>query len=193
VKKRVGGRSARVRAAVLAATTEVLAAEGYEACTVDAVAARAGVHKTTIYRRWPDKRTLVLDALHARSDAIIDIPETGDFGADMFTFLRGVVTATTNPLGRALLSAFAAAGGDDHVREQFWDERFARATTRVDAAILAGDLPAGTKPELFVEALVSPIHFRVAVRGAPVDDDYLRAIMQLHRIAPGNRTTRGTT
>ena len=60
--RRPGGRSARVRSAVLAATLEVLVETGYDGMTVDAVAARAGVHKTTVYRRWPTKAALVAAA-----------------------------------------------------------------------------------------------------------------------------------
>src|SRR5688572_9801014 len=82
-EQRPGGRSARVRAAELAATAEALAEDGYDALSIEAVGARAGVHKTTVYRRWPTKADLVADAARARSEQHVPIPDTGGLAGDL--------------------------------------------------------------------------------------------------------------
>jgi AcrR family transcriptional regulator len=184
VKRRPGGRSARVRAAVLQATAEVLAEVGYGRLSVDEVAERAGVHKTTIYRRWPAKADLVLDALLSRSDIVIELPDTGSLEADLLVFMRSVAANVASPLGGALVVATMPTGEERgepaRVRHRFWDERFDHARVRLERAKKDGELAPDTDTALIVEALVSPIFFRTFVRGEPVDDRFLRALVRLH-------------
>ena len=78
---RPGGRTARTRAAVLAAVIEELTDHGWDQLSVESVAQRAGVHKTTVYRRWRDKNTLVAEALKAAAESRIQMPDTGDVAA----------------------------------------------------------------------------------------------------------------
>ena len=85
-RRRPGGRSARVRAAVLRATLDELAAVGYGNLSFESVAHRAGVHKTTLYRHWPGREALVREALLARSEVTVPIPDTGSLGADLIAF-----------------------------------------------------------------------------------------------------------
>ena len=73
-RRRPGGRSARVRAAVLEATLDQLAESGYDGLSFEAVAVRAGVHKTTLYRRWSDRTALVLDAMLELSSQTVPVP-----------------------------------------------------------------------------------------------------------------------
>jgi AcrR family transcriptional regulator len=181
-QRRPGGRSARVRAAVHAAATDLLAERGYEQLTVEEVAARAGVHKTTVYRRWPTKADLIVDALHARSDAVIEMRDTGRLHADVLAFLRRVAKHVTSPPGRALLVATmrtSDATAGDALRRKYWDERFRRATARLEHAQEAGELDADADSKLVLEALVSPIHFRALISAAPIDDDFLRSLLRL--------------
>ena len=76
-KPRLGGRSARVREAVLNATFDELGEKGYAGLSMESVARRSGVHKTTIYRRWPNRDALVMDALDSRSDRYTVIADAG--------------------------------------------------------------------------------------------------------------------
>jgi AcrR family transcriptional regulator len=183
VKRRLGGRSARVRSAILEATAEVLAQGGYGRFSVDQVAARAGVHKTTIYRRWATKPDLVLDALLSRSDTVIELPDTGDLESDLLVFLRSVAANVTSPVGGALVVATMRTSDEARepasVRHRFWDERFDRARMRLERAKKDGELSPDVDTELVVETLVSPIFFRTFVRGEPVDDDFLLSLVRL--------------
>jgi AcrR family transcriptional regulator len=184
VRRRPGGRSARIRAAVLQATAEVLAKRGYGRLSVDEVADRAGVHKTTIYRRWATKPDLVLDALLSRSDTVIELPDTGDLESDLLVFLRSVAANLASPLGGGLVVATvrtsAEAPEPASLRHRFWDERFERARARLERAKENGELPPDIDTALVVETLVSPIFFRTFVRGETVDDEFLRSLVRLH-------------
>ena len=77
------GRGPKVRAAVLAATLAELADTGYAALTIENIARRAGVHKTTIYRRWTDRESLVADVLGERIALGFPIPDTGSVQDDL--------------------------------------------------------------------------------------------------------------
>ena len=105
VRRRPGGRSARVRTAVLSATTEILAQRGYDDLSYEEVADRADVHRTTLYRWWPTKADLVLDAMLTRAGSVVQMRHTHDLEADVLAFLRAVVRHVTSPLGRAVLIA----------------------------------------------------------------------------------------
>lgn len=189
-RPRPGGRSARVREAVLNATADVLAERGYDRLSFEDVATAAGVHKTSIYRRWPTKPDLVLDAMLTRSDAVIAMPDTARLDTDILSFLRDVATTVTSPLGRALLIATLRTDDEQpeagSLRRRFWDERFARATERLERAKKSGELPSGTDTALLLETLVSPIHFRALITGAPVDERFLRSVMRLVGVAPAS-------
>jgi AcrR family transcriptional regulator len=190
-RRRPGGRSARVRSQVLAAATELLADTGFERLSFEAVAERAGVHKTTVYRRWPTKAELVLDALHARSDLVIELPDSGRLDADLLAFLHTVVANVTSPMGRALVLATMQTDGESAesaaLRQRFWQERFDRLRSRLERAGQAGQLEAGTDVDLLVERLISPIFFRAFIRGGTLDDEFLSALVDELGVRPPRR------
>src|SRR5947209_9777507 len=102
----MGGRSARVRAAVLDATLAVLAEEG-DAFSIPHVAARAGVHETSIYRRWGSREALIADAVTSRIGAEIPVPDTGSLRGDLVTLLENSIRFLGSPLGTQLVRATA--------------------------------------------------------------------------------------
>jgi len=87
---RPGGRTARNTAAVLDATIVELGARGYEQLSMEAVAQRAQVHKTTVYRRWENKERLVVDALEAAADERMEVPDTGDGAGDLVLLAHAI-------------------------------------------------------------------------------------------------------
>ena len=89
-KRRPGGRSARIRQAVLDAAFAELGEKGYGGLSIEAVALRSGVAKTTVYRRWPTRDELVADALDSRSDRNEPVPDTGSLRGDLKEFCEGV-------------------------------------------------------------------------------------------------------
>ena len=99
VQRRTGGRSARVREAVLKATLHTVAERGADAVSISEVARRADVHETSIYRRWPTKEHLVLDALLDYSETKLPIPDTGTLRDDLVAFATEVAGYVDSPLG----------------------------------------------------------------------------------------------
>ncbi len=175
-ERRPGGRAARVRAAVLTATSELLAEVGYDRLSVEEIAERAGVHKTTVYRRWPTLPELVADAVSAQADADIPIPDTGNVAADLRQLARQVVATVGSDGGarrsRSRDAAAAASEALASAAHAFWAERMAAAAPVVERAVARGELPAGTDPTLVVEAVVAPIWLRLLLTGEPIDDDF---------------------
>src|SRR5215475_13461579 len=108
-KPRLGGRSARVREAVLTAAFAELDEHGYAGFNIEAVARRSGVHKTTIYRRWPTREALLVYALDTRGDRETPIPNTGSLRGDLRQFGEMVLGKLTSPNGNAVLKSLVIA------------------------------------------------------------------------------------
>jgi AcrR family transcriptional regulator len=166
-------RGPKVRAAVLAATLAELAGTGYAALTVENVARRAGVHKTTIYRRWKDREGLVTDAMTDLAATQVPFPDTGDIDTDLRRLARGLVAFLNSPAGQALAAATLSDAGRipevADAKHRFSADRFRRAEPVISAAIARGDLPAGTDPAELIRTLVAPIYLRLLVTGEPID------------------------
>src|ERR1700684_4194806 len=167
------GRGPKVRAAVLAATLAELTETGYAALTVDNVARRAGIHKTTIYRRWKDREDLVADAVvDLASSAKMPFPDTGDIGTDLVRLARMTVVFLTSPAGRTVAAtSMSDAGRIPEVadaKRRFFEALFRQAESVVSGAIARGELPAGTDPAELVRTLIAPIYLRLLVTGAPM-------------------------
>jgi AcrR family transcriptional regulator len=166
---RPGGRSARVRAAVEAATLDELAAAGYADLTIEAVAERAGVHRTTIYRRWPDKRSLVLGALLDQTGDQLPIPDTADLRRDLRVFGQTIDSYLRRPQVHSLLCTIVAdrPGSSElaDVRTQFWTDRLRHAQAIPRRAIERGELAADTDPAAVIDMLAGPIYLRRFIQG----------------------------
>jgi len=109
---RPGGRSARVRAAVHRAVEELLVEEAGDALTIPAVAARAGVHATTLYRRWGSVGELLADVATSRFSGEIVVPDTGSLRGDLQRWAADVATDLADPDVLALMRATIGAGGE---------------------------------------------------------------------------------
>jgi AcrR family transcriptional regulator len=109
VKERRGGCSARVREGVLAATRQALLDGGYANVAHLAIARAAGVDPATVYRRWPSKARLAVDAVIEFAEAAVPVPDTGMLVADLERFHRSVVAVLTDPQLARLFQAFSAA------------------------------------------------------------------------------------
>lgn len=179
-ERRPGGRSARVRRAVLEATVATLADDGYERLGIDSVAARAGVHKTTVYRRWPTKAELVADATRERAQQLVPVPDTGSLAGDLRALAGAIAANIGSDVGRRMARTLIAAAlvSDDvaEVHAGFWSERFGLTTVIVDRAIARGELPAGTDGRLVIESLIGPLYVRLLLTGEPVDRAYAERV-----------------
>lgn len=141
----------------------------YSQVTTEAIAARAGVGKATIYRRWPHRGALVVDALAHRNarDLAADggLPDTGDLRRDLAGVLRAVVDELADPAWDALLRALSVETLlDDRIRRQVLDTVFAPQLaafgTRFAAARAAGQLAPEVDDLEAFELFVAPVYHR---------------------------------
>lgn len=160
VARRPGGRTARVRSRVLAATAELLAQHGIAGFSYEDVAEAAGVHKTTIYRNWPDRDTLVGEALLEASEDMAPITDTGDLRHDLVEFLTALAESMRSSRGRALWQVSRSAQEDPETRRTataISEQRVALVQQRVDRAVADGELPP-VDGYLFTELLAGPVY-----------------------------------
>lgn len=161
----------------MAATLDELVETGYGALSVQQVAARAGVNKTSVYRRWGTKGALLAAAL---LDDLDDVPaeDRGSLPADLMDLWstapgRGRPRRAAHVI--AVSRALDAATGDpevDAVREELWSRRLAHMRAIVRRAIRRGELPAGTKPEVMLDLLFGAFHLHVVTRARPAAPAY---------------------
>src|ERR1700752_1020314 len=163
VRRRTGGRSARVREAVLKATLHAVAERGADAVSIGEIAQRAEVHETSIYRRWPTKEHLVLDALLDYSEAKLPIPDTGTLRGDLVAFATAVTAYLDSPLGCTLARSMAVAGDDDTLaagRAQFWTSRLELSSAMIERAKERGEIATDLDAATALELVIAPLHFR---------------------------------
>ena len=194
-QQRPGGRSARVRASVFEATLRELGAFGWGALSVERIAERSGVHKTTIYRRWGSADQVALEALLERGSDEIPIPDTGALLGDLLALGRSIAANLSDPIGRAV--AAAVVGEPDsaaliQLADDFWSVRFLAARAIVDRAVARGEVGAPVDADHVVESIASQIWFRVMVRRRAVGDAWLAGITEAAMPASVRSTRRGT-
>ena len=182
-EQRPGGRAERVRAAVLKAAGELLNELGYDKMTVEDVAMRAGVHKTTVYRRWPTKADLTADAAALHSADNVPIPDTGSLVEDLRMLAREVVANIGTDAGsRRSRSIAAAAAASDELAEAmhgFWAHRLALSAEVVERAIERGELPASADANLIIETVIGPLWIRLLLTGEPITEQLADQVVDL--------------
>ncbi|MFJ8694226.1 TetR/AcrR family transcriptional regulator [Streptomyces roseolilacinus] len=171
---RPGGRTARVRAAVLRAAGDVLAERGFAHLDLADVARRAGVGKTTVYRRWGTVTSLVADLLADMAEQSLPRTETGSLLGDLKANARLVRRTLTDPRQGALFKAVIAAAVCDartaEALHRFYDVRVREWAPCVRQAVDRGEVPAGTDPHEVVRAVSAPLYYRLLTSGEPLDE-----------------------
>jgi AcrR family transcriptional regulator len=176
--------SETARGAILEATAELLVARGLAAVSVGAVAARAGVSKATIYRRWRTKELLALDALfHAWAAAHPPVRVTGGLQAELFSLLRPwVQMLRKRPYGPVIAALIAEAqtnaGFAEEYRTRFIGPRREQARAIFGRAVQCGEAAVGTDIDLALDLLYGPIYHRLFHGHAPLDEPFLRAVVE---------------
>jgi AcrR family transcriptional regulator len=170
---RPGGRTAHTRERVLDAVTSLLLDGGYDALTVDAVAERSGVHRTTVYRRWRDTGTLLSDALDAARGQAWEPPDTGSLAGDLVEINRQIVAALTEEpsITRALVAASFRSPAAAHALRSFWEDRYAVAAVVVDRARGRGEAAGDIDARTVLIASCAPIFYELALMRSPAAQD----------------------
>jgi AcrR family transcriptional regulator len=186
-------RSERARKAILEAAAELLLARGLSAVSMDAVAERAGVSKATIYRWWPTKETLALDALYTEwAAARSQTRDTGSLRGDLLSMLRPWARlAGSRPYGRVVAALLTEAQTDPvfgaEYRQRFLEPRREQVREIFRRAIERGEIPAGTKVEVSLDLLYGSVYHRLLHGHAPLNDRFVRDVVDtvLNGVLPG--------
>ncbi|MCD0446061.1 TetR/AcrR family transcriptional regulator [Glycomyces sp. A-F 0318] len=172
---RPGGRTARVREAVLRAAGDALVEQGFGGVDLAEVARRAEVGKTTVYRRWGTVPALVADMLAEMAESSRPRADTGSLDGDLEALAALILaTLTDDRQGPLFKAVIAAATGDAPTAEalhRFYRVRIAEWAPCVDLAVERGEVPAGTDPAEVVRCLSAPLYYRLLASGDPLDRD----------------------
>jgi AcrR family transcriptional regulator len=164
-------RSESARRAILGATTELIERDGYGRVTMESIARHAGVSKQTVYRWWPTKATILLEALNEGAAAISPLRDTGAFRADVRTFVRSTV-AGAGRNARLLAALMAEAQFDQDLAVAFRTGFLARRRD-VLAELLergrnSGELAVTADTEFLVELVFATLWYRILAQNRPL-------------------------
>jgi AcrR family transcriptional regulator len=167
-----------------------LIAERSDAFSIDEVADAAGVHKSTIYRKWATKAALVGAAVERLESIEVPIPDSGAPLQDLTTLALLVAKSLRAPAGAQAIRGVVAAASEDpgivDVAQHFLGSRYQAAVELVTKAVAAGKLRSDIDPLLVWQAMVNPLHLR-AILGEPADDSTARTLVDL--VLDGARTS----
>ncbi|WP_219418429.1 TetR/AcrR family transcriptional regulator [Pseudonocardia nigra] len=180
-------RSERSRRAILTAAADLVHEVGYRKLTIEAIAARAGVGKQTIYRWWPSKGAVVLDAFLAAASQGpegLALPDTGDVRADMRGVLRAIVAELADPRLSATSRALTIdMQGDpdlaDGMLERLLGPQFAAIADRLRSAQAAGQLRPDVDMSVAIEMFIGPPYHRWLLQTGPLTEAYADTVTDL--------------
>jgi AcrR family transcriptional regulator len=174
VGSRPGGRSARVRAAVHRAVKELVADEAGEALTIPVVAARAGVHATTVYRRWGSVAELLADVMTSRFSGEIVVPDTGSLRGDLERYASDLAKDLSDPDTLALVRATIGTGGEQGAAACL-GERLQQLEAVLEREQARGN-PAPTL-ERTMDAVLAPLYYRAVFTNLPLTPEWTRSLV----------------
>lgn len=173
-------RDDRLDAVIVEATVAEVGAKGWGGATIEGIAARAGVGRGTIYRRWPSKTELFQYAATAVTRPV-EVQETGSFVDDLYAAVLPIADLLTQPELAALLpSLLVEAANDATIRETlrtFVAQSRRRAIDAVERARLRGDILPSTDPETLVDMLAGALVYRRLLLGEVSDPTAVRALV----------------
>ncbi len=167
----------------MAALAEELKETGYRDLTIEGVAKRAGVNKSTIYRRWGSVEAILLDSLLAFAEQETPVPDTGSLAGDLLVLARAAASISGSPEMLALIRAIAAVAVSDpgvsSAVTDLWERRLGIDRQITERAIARGELPEGTDTKTLIEAVFGPMIFRLLMTGQSPDDKALRYLINV--------------
>ena len=178
-QRRPGGRTADVTRRINEALLELLAEGGIEACTFQNVAARAGIERSTLYRRNPDRWPTIVGAIIELAERETVAVGRGSFRADLKATLVNLAKVLNSPIGPSLMEVAGAlqSGTAPGQSERFWQSRARQLAPMFEAAIESGELPENVdRDELFTMA-AGPIYFRKFIASQPLTEGWIGKVV----------------
>lgn len=159
-----------MRSDVLAAVEAELTEHGYDGLTIDAVAARSGVHRTTLYRRWKTVAGLLVDLLEAGADDAWEPADTGSLEGDLIAVNREVHAAlTARPsVTQAVIAASFRTTEAAEALTRFWEDRYARTARVVERAVARGEIPADVDAQRLLLTATAPLYHQLVLLRQPM-------------------------
>jgi AcrR family transcriptional regulator len=170
------------RTRILEAALELLEIQGFAEITTDAIAERAGASKATIYRWWPNKAGVLIEALREAVGQELPFPNTGDLHEDLQLQLRNFITLLTGRWGRIFKAFIAAGQSDPEVAETFRSTWIAPRRADAKAGLeryRATELRGDADLELVMDALYGPLYYRLLTGHGPLSTDYTDELAEL--------------
>ncbi|MGA4844225.1 TetR/AcrR family transcriptional regulator [Streptomyces sp. G45] len=177
-----GVRGERLRAAVLDATIARIESEGIDGTRIADIAQAAGVHETSIYRRWKTRPRLLVDALLTHTAQSVPVPDTGSVRQDLIDFFTSLNHFVSTPAGAAFVRGTVVSDTDPEVadaRREFWTRRMGQATVVLERGKERGEVTPDTDSELVLFTLGGLLNIHVAHIGSRVPDTRVVAAVDL--------------
>jgi AcrR family transcriptional regulator len=178
-QRRPGGRTADVTRRINEAILELMAEGGIENCTFQNVAAKAGIDRSTLYRRNPDRWPTIMEAIIHLAERETASFSTGSFRNDLQGTLLNLSRVLNSSLGPPLMSVAAAlqGGAAPGQAEAFWKSRQQILAPMFEAAIARGELPADVDRDTLFAMAAGPIYFRKFIASQPVTEDWVTQVV----------------
>lgn len=168
---------------ILCAARTLLEEIGFADLTIEGIAERAGVGKTTIYRRWPNKASVVLDAFIEAATKQLPFPDTGSVQEDLRLQMRRMVKLMNGTEGRTIATLIGGAQADAELAEAFRSQwltaRREEARQIIKRGKGRGEIRADIDPEVLLDALYGPLYFRLLIGHAPLTPGYADKLVRL--------------
>jgi AcrR family transcriptional regulator len=169
------------REAICDAVFELLGEVGYDRMSMDAVAARARASKATIYRAWPTKPDLVMDAMVHRFGGALDTPDTGSLRGDLIAQLTRACALANSPDGAVVTGLMTAASQNADLartlHQCIYETKHAAYETMLARAVDRGEILAGTSSELLHEIMHSMVLTRRLCQAGPLDEAFVTRVV----------------
>ena len=179
-------RSEKAREAVIRSTLTLLKQVGFHELGIEAVAARAGVGKTTIYRWWPNKAELVIAAFVSAVEDELRFPSQGPVLESIHQQMKRWAHIFRSPLGQIVATVIGAGQSEPEILVAFrahWVEpRRVEARALLEEAMRRGEIRGDLDPDLILDLLYGPLYLRLLLRHAPLDEHCVNTVFQV--VAP---------
>jgi AcrR family transcriptional regulator len=167
-----------ITVALRKALIEELAAVGYGRLSIEAVARRAGVGKTAVYRRWDSKLEMVLEIVADVAEQSLPLPDTGSLRGDVEVLLRIVARALSHPLASQIIPDLLAEAArnkqlGEALSQALLSNQRTVVTDVIGRAVGRGELPTSVDPDVAVDLVLGPLYWRMAIARTPQPKEYL--------------------
>lgn len=176
-------RSERVRLAILEAAADLLEEGGLAAASIEAIAARAGVSKVTIYKWWPSRGAVAIDAYFNRYRETVAFEDVGDLARELTTHIRTLITMFSGRAGQIMAELMGQAQSDpalgEMVRTRWVAPRREATTEALKRAIERGELRPDVDLEVLMDQLYGPVYYRLSMGHQPLTPGLAETLVQL--------------